>query len=374
MLGERDFMPVYFDHNATTHLDPQVLEAMLPYLSGPSANASSLHRFGRMARDAVERARAQLACALGCEADEIIWTSGGTEADNLAVKGATTPDGRVLYGATEHPAVMEAADSLGAVRAASIAVDAQGVICLASLQQELAAGAQLISVMCANNETGVIQELAPIAKRARAAGALLHVDAVQALGKLPLSLQDMGCDLLSVSAHKIYGPKGCGALVVRNHTDLKAIIHGGAQEGTLRGGTENVAAIVGFGEAAQIAARELDSRAHHCLQLRQRLEQGLKQMDGALIFGEASPRLPNTVQFAVPGWEGEALLMALDRKGFAVSSGSACASGSGEPSHVLTAMGYDRDTAKGAVRVSLGKDNRAQQVDDFLAALRALQP
>ncbi len=368
-------MPTYLDHNATTHLDARVLEAMLPYLSGPSANPSSLHRYGRMARDAVEQARQQVAQLVGCDAREIVWTSGGTEANNLALKGMTAGQShaRVLYGATDHPAVMEAAESLSdrGCKVEPIAVDANGEIVLEAYRRQLEqAPTFMVSVMRANNETGVIQDLTHIADLAHAREALVHVDAVQALGKIAVDVSELQADLLSVSSHKIYGPKGCGALVVRSHVDLYATQHGGAQERGLRGGTENVAAIVGFGAAAELAQAELTSRAAHCQALREALEDGLRAQSGIRIFAEQARQcLPNTLQFAVSGWDGEALLMALDRKGFAVSSGSACASGSGEPSHVLLAMGLDRDTAKGAIRVSLGKDNSRQDVDAFLVAL-----
>jgi cysteine desulfurase len=380
-------LPAYLDHNATTHLDPRVLEAMLPYLSGPAANASSLHRYGRIARDAVEQARTQVAALVGCEAKEIVWTSGGTEANNLALKGllnggltpidnrGQTPISRVLYGATDHPAVMEAAESMVAagVRAEAIAVDRDGLIDFEAFERQLAAApVHVVSAMRANNETGVITDIPRLAARVHAAGALLHVDAVQAAGKLALDVEALGCDLLTLSSHKLYGPKGCGALVVRSHVELHPVQHGGAQERGLRGGTENVAAIVGFGAAAELAAAELDARAAHAQILRERLEAGLLARGDVTVFGRAAPRLSNTLQFALQGWDGEALLMALDRKGYAVSSGSACASGSGEPSHVLLAMGYDRVTAKGAVRVSFGKDNREAEVDGFLAALAAI--
>ncbi|MGQ0528824.1 MAG: cysteine desulfurase family protein [Panacagrimonas sp.] len=371
-------MPTYLDHNATTHLDPRVLEAMLPHLGGLSANASSLHRYGRIARDAVEQARVQVAALVGCEAKEIVWTSGGTEANNLALKGATQgePASRVLYGATDHPAVMEAAESLAASGwgVEAIAVDADGLIDFSAFESQLARGAlRLVSVMRANNETGVIQDVARVAELAHATQALVHVDAVQALGKIAVDVQALDCDLLSLSSHKIYGPKGAGALVVRSHVELHPVQHGGAQERGLRGGTENVAAIVGFGAAAELAAKELEQRAAQALSLRARLEAGLRARRDALIFAAgAADRLPNTLQFMLHGWDGEALLMALDRKGYAVSSGSACASGSGEPSHVLLALGHDRDTAKGAIRVSLGKDNTGEDVDGFLTALQQI--
>ena len=367
-------MPAYLDHNATTPVDARVVEAMLPYLKGPYGNPSSLHRYGRAARDGVERARAQLAALVGAEPQQVIWTSGGTEANNLAVKGLCwgQPRGRVLYGATEHPAVMEAAESLGLEgwSVGRIAVDAQGLVDWAGFGAQCAAGPlRLASLMRANNETGVVQDTLSAAKPVHAAGGWLHVDATQAAGKLPLTMAGCGADLLTLSSHKLYGPKGIGALVVRAEVDLLPLLHGGAQERGLRGGTENLPAIVGFGAAAELAMLELDARIAQAQALHAQLEEGLRAMKGVTLFGGGAPRLANTSQFALAGWDGEALLMHLDRKGFAVSSGSACASGSGEPSHVLLAMGVDAATAKGAVRVSLGKDNTAAEVEGFLAAL-----
>ena len=371
-------MPTYLDHNATTHLDPRVLEAMQPYLSGPAANASSLHRYGRIARDAVERARAQVAALVGCEAKEIVWTSGGTESNNLAIKGLGDARGRVLYGATDHPAVMEAAESLhrdGSPAVEAIAVTRDGLVDTPRFEAQLAAGpVGLASLMRANNETGVVQDVAAVARLVHAVGALMHVDAVQAAGKITVDISALECDLLSLSAHKIYGPKGVGALVVGGHVELHPIVHGGAQERGLRGGTENVAAIVGFGAAAELAGQELDARSSHVQRLRDRLELAIAARADATIFGRGATRVPNTLQFALAGWDGEALLMALDRKGYAVSSGSACASGSGEPSHVLLAMGYDRVTAKGAVRVSFGQQNSERDVEGFVAALASIAP
>lgn len=370
-------MPVYLDHNASTPVDPRVLEAMLPYLSGPYGNPSSLHRYGRLARDAVERARGQVAALVGAQPGELIWTSGGTEANNLALKGVCqgAQAGRLLYGASEHPAVMEAAESL---RAAGwpvevIVIDDQGRIAESAFRQQLRAGpVRLVSLMRANNETGVIHEFAPWVSAIRAAGGWLHVDATQAAGKLPLDFAALGADLLTVSSHKIYGPKGVGALVVRSEVELQPLLHGGAQEKGMRGGTENLPAIVGFGAAAELALQELESRMAHQQDLRDRLDAGLRAIPGVRLFGDGVPRLSNTTQFSLAGWDGEALLMHLDRLGYAVSSGSACASGSGEPSHVLLAMGVDAMVAKGAVRVSLGKDSQAAEVDGLLRALSQL--
>ncbi|WP_370308797.1 cysteine desulfurase family protein [Sinimarinibacterium flocculans] len=368
-------MPAYLDHNATTRVDPRVLEAMLPYLYGPYGNASSLHRFGRAARDAVERARVQIASLVGAQPGEVVWTSGGTESNNLAIKGvAALHPGRVLYGATEHPAVMEAAEALGDQRTVeAVAVDGQGLVDWPAFARQLERGpVALVALMRANNETGVIQDVARAAPMVRAAGARLHVDAVQAAGKMALDFEALGADLMSLSSHKLYGPKGIGALVRRAGVDLWPLHHGGPQEKGLRGGTENVAAIVGFGEAAELAEREWQARAGHVGVLRERLEAALRELPGVVIFGAQVERLPNTVQFALPGYDGEALLMQLDRKGFAVSSGSACASGKGEPSHVLLAMGLSREIARGAIRVSLGVASTAEEVDGFVDALRVL--
>jgi cysteine desulfurase len=367
-------MPIYFDNNATTHLDPRVLEAMLPYLSGPAANASSLHRYGRIARDAVEAARAQVAQLVGVTPREVIWTSGGTESNNFAIKGVADSfaPARILYGATEHPAVMETAESLSARgwNVEAIAVDTLGHVIEPALQAQLAKGdVKLVSLMRANNETGVIHDVARYEKMIHAAGAWLHVDAVQAAGKMPVDMSELGADLMSLSSHKIYGPKGIGALVVRADVELRPLMHGGAQERGVRGGTENVAAIAGFGYAAELAMQELEARTAHLLPLREKLEAGLRAIPGMLVFGAGAERLPNTLQFALAGYDGEALLMQLDRRGMAVSSGSACAAGNGAPSHVLIAMGYDTVTAKGAIRVSLGKDNTADDVDRLLAVL-----
>jgi cysteine desulfurase len=367
-------MPIYFDHNATTPLDARVLEAMQPHLTTAWGNASSLHRYGRIARDAIEAARVQVAALVGAQPAEVVWTSGGTEADNLALRGHT--DGvkptRVLYGATEHPAVLETAEGLRSCgwEVETIAVDAQGLIDWPAFEQQLArAPLRIAAMMAANNETGVIQDVAHVARLVHGAGARLLVDAVQAAGKIEIDFAGCGADLMSLSSHKIYGPKGIGALVRRNDVELHPLQLGGGQEHGLRGGTENVAAIVGFGAAAEFAQREREARAAHTLALRERLEAGIRHLPGALIFGEHAARLPNTLQFGLTRWEGEALLMALDRKGIAVSSGSACSSGKGQPSHVLLGMGLERDVAFRAIRVSLGKDNTAAEVDRFLEVL-----
>lgn len=369
-------MTLYFDHNATTPTDPRVVEAMQPYLSGPFGNPSSLHRAGRAARDAIDAARAQVAALVDARPAQVVFTSGGTEADNLAVKGvAAAREGRIVIGGFEHPAVLEAARALATAGREVIEVpaDADGVCDLDALRQAVADGeTALVSVMIANNETGAIQPVAKISEIARSASALYHCDAVQAAGKLPVSFAESGADLMSLSSHKLYGPKGVGALIMHREVPLMPQLHGGGHEGGMRSGTENVAAIAGFGMAAELAAAELDSRRSHLLALRERFEAGLSEMQGVRIFGQHAERLPNTTQFSLPGYDGETLLMALDRQGMAVSSGSACASGKGEPSHVLLAMGIDAAVARGAVRVSFGKDNDESDVDRLLATLSSL--
>ncbi|MCI0749140.1 MAG: cysteine desulfurase [Nevskiales bacterium] len=370
-------MAVYLDHNASTPLDPRVLEAMAPFLRGPYGNPSSAHRHGRAARDAIETARAQMAALVTADPGEVIFTSGGTEANNFAVKGvaAKQQHGRLLYSAIEHPSVLEPLQALARQGRAveTIAVDAEGRVDEAAFQQQLRRSkVALVSCMVANNETGVIQNTTRLAMLARAAGAVFHADAVQALGKIPLDFAASGAQLLSVSSHKIYGPKGAGALIADRALELEPLLHGGGQERGLRGGTENVAAIAGFGAAAELAGQELDRRKTHTRHLRERLETALMRIPGIRIFSAGAIRLPNTVQFAVPSIHSATLLGLLDKKGFAVSSGSACASGSDQASHVLLAMGVPQDVALCAIRVSVGKDNTQNEVDQFVETLCTL--
>ncbi|QXP85523.1 cysteine desulfurase family protein [Methylococcus sp. ANG] len=362
---------IYFDHNATTPLDERVLEAMLPYLKSCHGNPSSLHRPGRIARDAVETARAQVAALAGAAPAQVIFTSGGSEANNLAIKGLawSLKPGRIRIGATEHPSVAEPARFLAkhGWDCRILAVDAQGLIedsVLAGIAED---PPDIVSVMLANNETGVIQDVARIA--ALDSGAWLHCDAVQAAGKIPLSFPRIGAHLMSLSGHKIYGPKGTGALIAAPSVPLTPLIHGGEQEKGLRGGTENVAAIVGFGKAAELAAAELEEHGRRLRRLRDRLERGIEKLPGTTVFARTPERLPNTLQFAVAGYDGETLVMLLDRHGIAVSSGSACASGAREPSPVLLAMGVDPALATGAVRISLGRGNTEAEAEQLLTVL-----
>ena len=369
------FAPVYFDHNATTSLDPRVLEGMLPYLAAQYGNASSRHEYGRAARRAVDEARQRVAYAVGAHPTEVVFVSGGSEANNLFIKGAAAclAPGTVAISAIEHPCVREPAKQLrrSGWRLSEIAVDGNGRVSGDDFQAVLAEKPAIVSVMLANNETGTVQDVAALAELAKPAQARFHTDAVQAFGKLPLdfrALNRAGVHALTLSAHKLGGPKGAGALVVDKRVELQPLIAGGGHERGLRSGTENVAAIVGFGLAAELATARLDERAKRLLALRMELEQGL-MAQGAVIFSGTAERLPNTSYFAFAGIDGETLVGKLDRAGFAVAAGAACSSANPEPSHVLMAMGIDSALARGAVRVSLGTDNTELQLRDFLAAL-----
>ncbi|HWA14067.1 MAG TPA: cysteine desulfurase family protein [Burkholderiales bacterium] len=364
----------YFDHNATTPLDERVLEAMLPYLRGEYGNASSRHDFGTRARKAVNLAREQVAGLVNVRPSQVVFVSGGTEANNLFIRGAAAylkPSQLVVSG-IEHPCVAKPAQDLGRQgwKVRKLAVDAGGRVDLDDARAALAQPTGLASVMLANNETGVLQPVAQIAALAREGRAWMHTDAVQALGKVPVDFEALGVHAMTLSAHKIYGPKGAGALVVDKRLELKPIIHGGGHEGGLRSGTENVPAIVGFGAACTLAGGRMASLAAQSLALRERMEHGLVAQ-GARIFGQGAARVPNTTYFAFPNIDGETLVIELDKAGYAVASGAACSSTSTEPSATLLAMGVDPDLARGAVRISFGAGNTAAQVDGFLEALKA---
>ena len=364
---------VYFDHNATTALDNRVLDAMLPWLRNQSGNPTSRHIYGRSARDVVEHARTQVAEACGAYSSQVVFTANGTEANNFAVKGMAwhLENAQILSSAIEHPCVTRPALAMQQFGFISkqIAVDADGKVNIEKLKTQLALPTSLVSVMLANNETGVIQEVAEIAEMARAAGAYMHSDAVQGLGKIKVDFSDLNVHAMTVSSHKIHGPQGAAALILDKRVDIQALLHGGGQEKGLRSGTENVAAIVGFGAACELAISNLQNYGSHTKALRDQFEQGLQGLE-VTIFGNTATRLPNTSFFAVNGIEGETLVMALDRKGYAVASGSACSSDSTEPSHVLLAMGVHEDVARGAVRVSFGANNTAEEVSNFLETLK----
>ncbi len=360
---------IYFDHNATTPIDDRVLEAMLPFLKTFYGNPSSLYRHGRIAGSAVNAAREQLAALVGVQPGQIIFTSGGTEANNLALAARPLSSG-LAVSAVEHPSIIERA--LLERRLTLLNVDANGLVTQDAVDEAIAQKPGLVAIMLANNETGAIQSIAAYADQLRARGIKMHTDAVQALGKIPVDFNRLGVHLMSLSSHKIYGPKGCGALVFEKPATIKPILLGGGQEQGFRAGTENVAAIVGFGKAAELAQTELAERHAHLLKLKTLLERGLSAIPGLTIFAKAAERLPNTVQMGIHGIDGEMLLMRLDQKNIAVSSGSACASGQKEPSPVLAAMGVESGAAKSAIRISLGKTNTEAEIFEFIKQLTSL--
>jgi cysteine desulfurase len=365
---------VYLDHNATTPLDRRVLEAMLPILETGFGNPSSLHWFGQRARGAVEDARAQVAALIGASPSEIVFTGSGTEADNMALRGvagaAREPRRKIVHTAVEHHAVINTGKALAEEGwpVETVRVGQDGVVDLDSLRSRVDEGTALVSVMLANNETGVVQPVAEVVKIAKARGALVLCDAVQAAGKIPVDVSALGVDLLALSAHKIYGPKGVGVLFVKRGTRLKAWVRGGAQERNRRAGTENVAGIVGLGRAATLAREELPAEGPRLGSLRDRLEQKLFAIPGTRRNGEG-PRVPNTTNLSFEGIEAESLLMALDLMGIAVSTGAACAAGAVEPSHVLRGMGLAVERVQASIRFSLGRSTTAAQVDRASAAV-----
>lgn len=365
-------MTLYLDYNASTPLDERVLSAMTDCLAGMPGNPSSTHQFGRVVRAQLDRAREQVASLVGVHASQVIFTSGGTEANNLALHAVTAgyAPTSIAVSAVEHPSVLEPARALRASgwQLNEIDVDGQCRVLPEHLKEILKSDTRLVSVMAANNETGVIQPVAQLADLARAAGAVFHTDAIQAAGKLPLDFAASGVQLMSLSAHKLYGPKGVGALVVDKALELAPLQLGGGQEYGLRAGTENIAAIVGFGVAAELAVEGLQSRAAQMAALRDRAQAGLQRYPQVTVFAATAERLPNTLQLAVAGLDGETLLMQLDKAGIAVSSGSACSSGKTEPSHVLMAMGVEAGLARGAIRISLGRETTDADIDTLLAA------
>ncbi|HET6475714.1 MAG TPA: cysteine desulfurase family protein [Thermoleophilia bacterium] len=363
----------YFDHAATTPVDPEVLETMLPYFCERYGNPSELHHLGREARAAVEEARAKVAAALGAGEKEIVFTAGGTESDNLALFGYLQrfQPGHLIVSAVEHPAIMEAARALNRAGWAVdfVPVDGDGVVDLDAYEEAFREDTRLASIMYANNVVGTVQPVAELARIAHEKGAAFHTDAVQAVGALPIDVGELGVDMLSLSGHKLYGPKGVGALYVKRGTRLQPILHGGGHERRLRSGTENVPGVVGMGAAMTLAA-DLQPEVRPRLEaLRDRLAAGLVERIPELNYlGHRTERLPGNAAFTVRYVEGESMLLQLDAAGFMVSSGSACASGSLEPSHVLLAMGLGAEEAHGSIRVSLGRENTDEEVDAFLDA------
>jgi cysteine desulfurase len=370
---------IYLDHNATTRPAPEVVEAMLPFLREDFGNPSSIHWFGQQAHRALDRAREQAARLIGAAPDEIVFTSGGTEADNHALRGvADAPGARgraLVTSAIEHHAILAACRFLESrgTPIVHLGVDETGLVDPAQARAALAGGAALVSVMLANNDVGTVEPVAEIAAAARERGALSHTDAVQAVGKIPVNVAELGVDLLSFSSHKIYGPKGVGALYVRRGAALSPLLFGGSHEGRRRGGTENVPGIVGFGNACELAAQRLAARAERAARRRDRLQQELlARFPAARVNGHATRRLPNTLNITFPGLDNESLLLNLDLLGVAASAGSACASGSREPSHVLVAMGRTAVESRGSLRFSFGEENEDGDVDRVVEALASI--
>ncbi len=360
---------IYFDHNATTPVDPAVLEAMLPFFGERFGNASSIHSFGQHARAAVESARESVAALIGSRPAEIVFTSGGTEADNLAIFGvvgaAEGAKKHVITTQIEHHAVLNACEALQAegVEVTFLPVSSEGLVDPADVRRALRPHTVLITVMHANNELGTVQPIAEIARIAAEAGVRFHTDAVQSAGKLPVDVEGVGADLLSISAHKLYGPKGVGALYIRRGVRLKPLLYGGHHERDRRPGTENVPGIAGLGKAAELARERLPQNAQRTAALRDQLEGGLlERIPHARVNGAGAPRTPNTTNITFSFVEGEALVIALDLKGVACSTGAACSSGAVEPSHVLTAIGLPPGEARASLRFSLGHANTEADV------------
>jgi cysteine desulfurase len=371
---------IYLDHSATTPIRPEVLEAMLPFLREHHGNAGSLHRFGRDCRRAVETAREQVAALINAEPREILFTSGGTESDNLAIRGIVEATDRkairLVTTAVEHHAVLHVCESLARANRVDLqvaGVDQEGLVDPDAVEALLGDETVLVSVMHANNETGVVQPLERIGALCRERGIPFHSDTVQSAGKLPLDVRKLPLDLAAISGHKLYGPKGIGALFVRSGTGIEPQAVGGAQERGRRAGTENVAGIVGLGRACELLSGELQSTSKQMEVLRDRLQEGvLATVPYAGINGSTAHRLPNSLNMAFNDLDGERMMFALDQEGIAVSTGSACTAGSLDPSHVLLAMGQSHEHASSAIRFSLGRDNTEEEIDRVISLLPGL--
>ncbi len=375
---------VYLDNNATTPVLPEVLESMRPYFGEHFGNASSIHHHGQETRAAVERARESVAALVGGRASEIVFTSGGTEADNLAIFGIVRRGDHVITSTIEHHAVLNACKHLEdeGCEVTYVPVDGRGLVDPADLKRAIRPNTKLITIMFANNETGVLEPVAEIGRIATEADIYFHCDAVQAAGKIPINVDNFGCDLLTISGHKLHGPQGVGALYVRKGTKLEPMLYGGRHERSRRAGTENVPGIVGLGKAAELAIAGFERGDDKKMAtMRDRLEMELLEIEATGLNGEGAPRVPNTTNIYFDGIQGEALVIALDLKGLAVSTGAACSSGAIEPSHVLVAMGLLGERAKASIRFSLGKQSIAEDVDfavnlipQTVARLRELSP
>jgi cysteine desulfurase len=367
---------VYMDHAATTPVDPEVVEAIVPYFTEIYGNASSLHSFGREAHNAMEEARRKVARLINARPEEIIFTAGGTESDNMAIKGVAYANrsrgDHIITSTIEHPAVLETCRSLEkqGFKVSYVSVDKDGLIELDSLRKAVTERTILVTIMHANNEIGTIEPIEEIAEIAGTKNIVFHTDAVQSAGKIPIDVKEIGVDLLSISAHKIYGPKGIGALYVRKGTRLEPIIHGGGHEGGLRSSTENIPGIVGLGKATELAERRMSEDTAHLTMLRDQLiKETLSDVEESYLNGHPTKRLPNNAHFRFTGIEGEALVLNLDEKGIAASTGSACSSKKLLPSHVLMAIGLDEVQAHGSLRLTLGRENTKEDIEYVLQVL-----
>ncbi len=376
------------DHSATTPVHPEVLEAMLPYFTKHFGNASSVHSFGRDAKNAIEEAREKIADFIGAQPNEIIFTSGGTESDNFAIEGVAFENSKkgnhIITSIIEHHAVLNTCKHLEShgFHVSYISVDEHGVVDLDHLRNSIREDTILITIMHANNEIGTIEPLKEIGAIAKENGIIFHTDAVQSVGKIPVNVNDLGVDLMTMSAHKIYGPKGIGALYIRRGTKIEPLIRGGHHERNRRAGTENVPGIVGFGKAIEIASADMEQESKRMWDLTEQLKDGLiERIEYVYENSHPTKRVPNIINLSFDYVEGESIILNLDIKGVAASTGSACTSGSLEPSHVLTALGLCASTAQGAVRFSLGRDNTKEDVDyvidimpEIINRLRQMSP
>ncbi len=367
----------YMDHSATSPVDPEVLEAMLPYFKESFGNASTLYSLGREARTAMEKARKQVASLIGARAEEVYFTSGGTESDNLAIKGTISrlkgKGNHIITSAIEHPAVEETCKYLekNGYTVTYLPVGEDGIVKMEDLKESTREDTILITIMHANNEIGTIQPIKEIGALAREKGILFHTDAVQSVGKIPVNVEDMNVDLLSISAHKLHGPKGVGALYIRKGVRIDPLFHGGGHERGVRPGTENIPGIVGLGKACQLAEENLDKNMEYVASLRDQLIKGvLGSIEQSFLNGHPTKRLPNNANFRFSSIEGESLILQLDSKGINASTGSACSSNKLEPSHVLMAIGLEEVDAHGSLRISLGKENTPEDIDSSIVVIK----
>ncbi len=360
---------IYLDHGATTPIRPEVFEEMSPYLQNLFGNPSSIHSFGREARKAVDEARERVANAINAKPDEMIFTSGGTEADNIAIQGTAEKladkGNHIITSQIEHHAVLDTCEELEkkGYEVTYLPVDEYGLVSPENLQAALRDDTILVTIMHGNNEVGTIQPIKELAEIAHEKNIAFHTDAVQTVGNIPVDVKELDIDMLALSAHKFYGPKGIGVLYVKKGTKLSRIMHGGAQERKIRPGTENMPGIIGLGKAIELAVEEVETKSFQIQKLRDKLIAGLLEIEDSRLNGHPKHRLPNNVNISFEYIEGESLLLNLDMKGIAASSGSACTSGSLDPSHVLMAMGLSHQTAHGSLRLTLGRDNTEEEID-----------